>query len=95
MFSMNKKLVLVALAAAAFSLGVTAAYVSTPSGEECERIAQTYKTNSSFNGTMSCYPPEVLDVDPSDVVDKRTNTKCICRGVSNGEIRILNIAVAN
>lgn len=95
MFSMDKKLVLMVLVAAAFSLGVTAVYVSTPSGEECDGIAQTYENNESFDGTMSCYPPGVLDVDTSETVEERTSTKCICRGVSNGQIRIFNIAVAN
>ncbi len=75
-------------------VGVLLSVQSTPvdsvSGE-CEALEQEIKANQSFNGSLQCYPPGVIDVNLSEQIDQRTELQCVCRNVYRGEERVFPV----
>lgn len=92
---MDRRMLIPIVLAVAFSAGITAAYVSTPSGDKCKDIEQKFENNESFTGTMSCYPPGVIDVDVSKEVEQNSELGCVCRGVWGGEIHVFPISFSD
>lgn len=92
---MNNRLLITLALAAAFSIGLATAYITTPSGEKCNEIEKEFKNNESFTGTMSCYPSGVIDVNVSEEVERNSDLECVCRGVWGGEIHIFPISFSN
>lgn len=75
-------------------VGVLLSVQSTPvdsvSGE-CEALEQEIKANQSFNGSLQCYPPGVIDLNLSEQIDQRTELQCVCRNVYRGEERVFPV----
>lgn len=92
---MYKRLMFVLLIAGALTAGITTAYLSTPDGEKCKDIEQQFENNESFTGTMSCYPPGVIDVNLSEDVRQNSDLGCVCRGVWGGDTHIFPISFSN
>lgn len=77
------------IGAAAFQL----TQQDTSQRKYCNQVESDLRSNQSFNGTVACFPPGVLNVDvneSSDVVN-RTNLQCVCRRSHNGEEQIFTI----
>lgn len=79
----------------AFLTGLGLAYINSPDSGQCDGIAEAWENNQTIDATMSCYPPGVLDAEPSDTVSENTDQQCFCRAVANGEIKIISISVAS
>lgn len=85
---------LLGVVSAGLAAGVLLSVQSTPvdgvSGE-CEALEQEIRANQSFNGSLQCYPPGVIDVNLSEEIDERTELQCVCRNVYRGEERIFPV----
>ncbi|NMJ76478.1 hypothetical protein GLU01_00220 [Nanohaloarchaea archaeon] len=85
---------LLGVVSAGLVVGVLLSVQSTPvdsvSGE-CEALEQEIKANQSFNGSLQCYPPGVIDVNLSEQIDQRTELQCVCRNVYRGEERVFPV----
>jgi hypothetical protein len=85
---------LLGVVSAGLVVGVLLSVQSTPvdsvSGE-CEALEQEIKANQSFNGSLQCYPPGVIDVNLSAQIDQRTELQCVCRNVYRGEERVFPV----
>ncbi len=85
---------LLGVLSAGLVVGVLLSVQSTPvdsvSGE-CEALEQEIKANQSFNGSLQCYPPGVIDVNLSEQIDQRTELQCVCRNVYRGEERVFPV----
>jgi hypothetical protein len=69
-----------------------------PSGSDeqaqyCSRVGESLQVNGSFNGTVNCYPPGVLNVKAnlSDNVENQTDLQCVCRNTYKGNENIFSI----
>lgn len=62
----------------------------------CDQVEQDIRSNQSFNGTVACYPPGVLNVDLNESGDvaNKTELKCVCRRSFNGKEQIFAIRKA-
>jgi len=79
---------------AGLAVGVLLSVQSTPADSasgECEALEQEIRANQSFNGSLQCYPPGVIDVNLSEEIDERTEVQCVCRNVYRGEERVFPI----
>ncbi len=66
-------------------------------GEEagkCSKIEQDIRSSQNFTGSVSCYPPGMMDVNISEEIDNRTELECVCKKVNNGNVQIFPITVA-
>ena len=85
---------LLGVLSAGLVVGVLLSVQSTPfdsvSGE-CEALEQEIKANQSFNGSLQCYPPGVIDVNLTEQIDQRTELQCVCRNVYRGEERVFPV----
>jgi hypothetical protein len=85
---------LLGVVSAGLVVGVLLSVQSTPvdsvSGE-CEALEQEIRANQSFNGSLQCYPPGVIDVNLSEEIDERTELQCVCRNVYRGEERVFPV----
>lgn len=61
----------------------------------CQQIEQDIRENRSFNGSIGCYPPGVLDANVSDRVEENADLKCVCRIIDRTGIRLFPVAVSN
>lgn len=61
----------------------------------CESIEQKLHQNRSFNGSIGCYPPGVLDANVSERVRENAELKCVCRIIDRSGIRLFPVAVSN
>ena len=61
----------------------------------CDSIEQQIQQNRSFNGSVACYPPGVLDVNVSDRIEENTELKCVCRIIDRSGTRLFPVAVSN
>lgn len=87
---MNDTHFLVLVAVAGLAAGLLAFQFTTGSSY-CTEIEQGIQQNKSFNGSVACYPPGVLNVNVSDEVDDRTEIRCVCRKTLNGVDQYITI----
>ena len=80
---------------AGLALGFFAADLTQQDGSYCGTIEQDLKENRSFNGSIACYPPGVLDANISDRVAEGADHRCTCRIIDRSGIRLFPIAVSN
>lgn len=51
----------------------------------CKNVEEGIRQNQTFNGTISCYPPGVFEVNLSDKVEENTELRCVCRKSYRGK----------
>lgn len=91
-----KEKYLILIAAVGIALGLGASLFTQSSGNSyCQSIEQDLQQNRSFNGSIACYPPGMLDANVSERVDKNTEHRCTCRIIDRSGIRLFPIAVSN
>ncbi len=91
---MKETYFLAAMAAAGLLVGFMAFSLTGPSdGAYCDRIEQDIRANQTFNGSIACYPPGVLNVNLSDKIEENTELKCVCRKSFQDQIQYLPITV--
>lgn len=73
------------------SIGFSASYLTQEDPSQCKDIEQQIKAEQKFNGSLSCYPPGVIDVNISDQVEESATLDCVCRKVNNGNIQLFPI----
>ncbi len=89
---MNRKEVIILIALVGLGIGVVASYLNYDSQPtKCEQIEQQAKEQQQFNGTLTCYPPGVIDVNISEDVEERAELDCVCRKEFNGSVQIFPI----
>lgn len=91
---MNRRNLLILIAIVGMSIGIIASYFDSSSESiptKCEEIEQQAKQKQSFNGTLTCYPPGVIDVNISEQVGEKTNLDCVCKKENNGNVQIFPI----
>lgn len=91
---MREAYLLATVAVAGLLVGAAAFHLAQKDGY-CERVSQDIRQNSSFNGTIACYPPGQADLNISDAVENRTTLKCVCEKSYMGETSIFTINVAD
>lgn len=65
------------LAVAGFASGLMLSGLS--GGESyCSGVEKEVETNSSFNGSISCYPPGVVEVNQSEKIEEGSDVRCVC-----------------
>jgi hypothetical protein len=59
----------------------------------CSRVGDTLEKNGSFNGSVNCYPPGVLNVgsNVTEDVENQTNLQCVCRNTFEDREHIFSI----
>lgn len=99
---MKEKYFLVIMAAIGLLIGLAAVQlVQNPSADDqrqyCSRVGDSLEVNGSFNGTVNCYPPGVLDVEANLTgdVENSTDLQCVCRNSHEGDDRIFTIRKTN
>ncbi|PSH02350.1 MAG: hypothetical protein BRC26_01005 [Nanohaloarchaea archaeon QH_8_44_6] len=92
----KQNLIVVSVAILGLLIGLTSSFhlKDEPDSTYCDSLQQQIKSNQSFNGSVACYPPGVIDVNISDKVDKNTNLRCVCRIISSSGTQIFPIAVS-
>lgn len=90
---MNRRNLLILIAIAGISIGIAVSYLnySSQPPTKCEEIEQKAKQQQSFNGTLTCYPPGVIDVNISEQVGEKTDLDCVCKKENNGNVQIFPI----
>ena len=88
----NTVYIVVALLGVFVGLGV-----SSVGGDEsyCNSIEQGIQENRSFNGSIGCYPPGVIDANLSDRVQNASELRCVCRVIDRNGVRIFPVAMSN
>jgi hypothetical protein len=76
-------------------MGVSASAMMQQDSSYCSSIEEDIRQNRSFNGSVACYPPGVLDANVSDRVEENTELRCVCRIIDRTGIRLFPIAVSN
>lgn len=80
------------IAVLGLSIGLSASYiVQDQSSSKCKKIEQQIKERQRFNGSLTCYPPGVLEVNISDRVEDKANLDCVCRKINDGNIQLFPI----
>lgn len=90
---MDRNVFLALMVISGFLIGLASFHV-TQSGDQgryCDRIADNIRSNQSFNGTISCYPPNGFSINESGEVENQTDLQCICRRGFNGNEQIFTI----
>lgn len=91
-----KEKYLILIAAVGISLGLGTSFLTQSSGNSyCQDIEQDLQQNRSFNGSIACYSPGVLDANVSEQVDENTEHRCTCRIIDRSVIRLFPIAVSD
>lgn len=94
----NKQVVavLIALAGILTGLALSSAFMSgNGESDYCNSVEQQIKANQTFNGSVACYPPGVMDVNLSEKVSDNTDHRCTCRIIDDSGIRIFPIVESN
>lgn len=74
------------------SIGLTASYMMEyKSTSKCKKIEDQIRAQQKFNGSLTCYPPGVIEVNISDQVEEQANLDCVCRKVNNGDVHLFPI----
>lgn len=99
---MRDKYFIVIMATAGLLIGLAAVQLvqNTPVDDQrkyCSKVGDSLEVNGSFNGTVNCYPPGILEVDANLTgdVENSTNLQCVCRNSYKGEERIFTIRKTN
>lgn len=93
----RKFLVLMALAGILVGLGAYQMAQQSnvdPEGKSyCTALGNQLQENGSFNGTVNCYPPGVLNVEDniSESVEDNTELQCVCRNTYQGNEHIFAV----
>lgn len=91
-----KETYLILIAVAGIALGLGASFLTQSSGNTyCQGIEKDLQQNRSFNGSIACYPPGVLNANVSEQVDENTEHRCTCRIIDRSGVRLFPIAVSN
>jgi hypothetical protein len=56
-------------------MGVSASAMMQQDSSYCSSIEEDIRQNRSFNGSVACYPPGVLDANVSDRVEENTELR--------------------
>lgn len=91
----NKKLLLTATAIAGLLTGLIVSGIFQAGDNDstyCNSIEQEIKANQTFNGSVACYPPGVLDVNLSQRVEDSADLRCVCRIIDDSGARIYPVA---
>lgn len=91
---MNRRNIIILVAVVGLSIGIVASYLDYSSESiptKCEEIEQQAKERQSFNGTLTCYPPGVVDVNVSGQIGDKTNLDCVCKKENNGNVQYFPI----
>lgn len=92
----DRKVLFVAAGIAGIVVGaLMAGAVQQDSTSYCQQIEQDLRDNRSFNGSIGCYPPGVLDANVSDRVEENADLRCVCRIIDRSGIRLFPVAVSN
>lgn len=91
----DRNIFFVLMAAAGLMTGVLASDMTeSKDSSECEELEEEIKSSQSFEGSLACYPPGVIDTNISEGIENRTELKCVCRKINNGNTQIFPITVA-
>lgn len=90
---MNKYVLIVAALGLISGLGI-ASLVQSPESSYCKSMEQKLVKNQNFTGSLSCYPPGVIDVNLSDKVENNTRLRCVCRNRINEKVHLFPITQA-
>lgn len=90
---MKRRNVLILVATVVMAVGVAVSYLnySSQTPTKCEEIEQQAKEQQQFNGSLTCYPPGVVDVNISEEVEERANLDCVCRKEYKGNVQLFPI----
>ena len=95
---MKDEYFLVIMAVTGLVIGLAAVQLvqNNPTSDQrqyCADVGDRLQNNGSFNGTVNCYPPGVLNVDDnvSGGVENSTDVQCVCRNSHEGQERIFTI----
>lgn len=90
---MNRRNILILIAAVGLATGVAVSYLnySSHTPTKCEEIEKQAKEQQQFNGTLTCYPPGVIDVNISEKVKESADLDCVCKKTYNGSVQIFPI----
>lgn len=88
---MKERELFILIAVIGVSIGLSASYLVQGDSSNCKNIEKQIKEQQKFNGSLTCYPPGVLDVNISDKVEERANLDCVCRKVNNGNVHLFPI----
>lgn len=91
---MKRRNILIFVAIAGISIGIGASYFNQPSESiptKCEQIEQQAKQQQSFNGTLTCHPPGVVEVNVSEQIGEKTSLDCVCKKEYNGTVQYFPI----
>ena len=92
---MNRKKFILIMAALGILVGVSMSYVLQSDSSECKNLQKDIRENQNFTGTISCYPPGVIDVNVSDKVEESSELKCVCQNVNNGNVQTFPVFETN
>lgn len=92
---MNSRVFFVSMIILGIATGLSASYISQTSAGKCEKVQEDIRAGQNFTGTVTCYPPGVLDVNISDQVENSTELKCVCRKINGEEVQIFPILYSN
>jgi hypothetical protein len=95
MISKDVLLALIALTGILTGLVFSGVFLSDSGSSYCNSVEQQIKANQTFNGSVACYPPGVMDVNLSDRVSENTDHRCTCRIIDDSGVRIFPIAESN
>lgn len=89
-------LVIMAVAGLVIGLGAVQLVQNNSAQDQrnyCADVGDELERNGSFNGSVNCYPPGVLNVDGnvSGGVENNTNLQCVCRNSYEGREQIFSI----
>lgn len=57
----------------------------------CEEVEAGVKANATFNGSLSCYPPGVVEVNLSEKVENTSDVRCVCIQSFRGRENIFTV----
>jgi hypothetical protein len=87
-------LVIIGLAGVLTGVVLSGALQDDDSNNYCNSVEQQIKSNQSFNGSVACYPPGVIEANVSDDIQNRTDLRCVCRIIDDSGISLYPIVTS-
>ncbi|MFB6202892.1 MAG: hypothetical protein ABEK01_00195 [Candidatus Nanohaloarchaea archaeon] len=96
---MRRELVLAVAAVLGLALG-SGLFIYTDSAARekpgmCRDVEQSIRQNKTFNGTVDCFEPGVINVSLSENVRNASDLRCVCRNSVDGEVQYFPITVSD